>query len=285
MSGSKMGLNRLAAIQYIGISGSSQDCVLAVEQLIQCRMEIVSATLLTCDNDHAFLLKVYESDLIAVKWGFTSGYSGEGPRALGRVLSLLSGHRVMVEEVLVGRRLLSRLDLSALTVKDIDSIETSRPIRPLRIHDYIYDAYHGNAAVESLWPGFRRILPLAIIDRRIVDLALVFFDRPNEILLTGFRRLEDIVRKRIKSAESGTKLFSQAFLGDFAKLGWKNEDVAESIGRANIFIGAYLAHRNPRAHREIPDDLDSLLSEFLVLNHLFRLEELATLNAPPQPRS
>ncbi len=40
-----------------------------------------------------------------------------------------------------------------------------------------------------------------------------------------------------------------------------------------LFTGAYLAYRNRRAHRESNDSAESLLAEFLLLNHLYRLEK------------
>jgi hypothetical protein len=43
-----------------------------------------------------------------------------------------------------------------------------------------------------------------------------------------------------------------------------------------------MAHRNPRAHREIREDPIALLSEFLLLNHLFNLESSAVLNTGPK---
>jgi len=40
----------------------------------------------------------------------------------------------------------------------------------------------------------------------------------------------------------------------------------------NLFTGAFGAHRNPRAHKELTSQNEELLAEFLLLNHLYRLE-------------
>ncbi len=40
----------------------------------------------------------------------------------------------------------------------------------------------------------------------------------------------------------------------------------------NLFTGAYMAFRNPRAHRELAHDLGAALGEFLLLNQLYLLE-------------
>jgi hypothetical protein len=70
----------------------------------------------------------------------------------------------------------------------------------------------------------------------------------------------------------GAKLFSAAFLGDDPLLKWQVDDEAEQKGRANLFTGAFMAFRNPRAHRIQSDNSHEQLSEFLLLNQLFRLE-------------
>jgi hypothetical protein len=64
-------------------------------------------------------------------------------------------------------------------------------------------------------------------------------------------------------------------LGATPFLSWGTDDPAEQVGMGNPFVSAFLAHRNPRAHRELDDDSLSQLSEFLLLNHLYRLEERA----------
>jgi hypothetical protein len=105
-------------------------------------------------------------------------------------------------------------------------------------------------------------MPFAIIDSRIADLAISFWNDLDDRLLKAYRRLEDIVRKRAGVQEHGTKLFSQAFIGNNAKLTWQNIDETEKVGRGTLFTAAYMAHRNPRAHRELKSYQDAQLSEF-----------------------
>lgn len=280
-----IGINSLAGIQYAGLPGISEACVEAVQRMLQYNDHIDGAKLLTNNHDHCLLLVVNEYEKVAVKSGFASGYSGEGPRALARALQLLLGHGVDVEEVEVGRAVLDRLDASGLTARDLETIEASRTVRPMRIYDYIYDATGSVNSLGMHWNRFPAVMPFAIIDKRIADLALRFLEEPNDILLQGFRRLEDKVRQRTESREHGAKLFSQAFQGDGAKLTWQGVQPSELVGRVNLFTGAYMAHRNPRAHREMSEDMTALLSEFLLLNHLFKLESNAVPNIGPTPGS
>lgn len=280
-----IGRYSLAGIQYAGLPGISEACVQAIQRMLQYNDHISSGKLLTNNHDHCLLLVVDEDDKVAVKSGFASGYSGEGPRALARALQLLLDHGVEIEEVEVERAVLDRLDASGLTARDLETIDVAQPIRPVRIYDYIYDATGSVKSLGMHWSRFPAVLPFSIVDKRIADLALRFLEEPNDALLQGFRRLEDTVRQRTESQEHGAKLFSQAFQGDGAKLTWQGVQPSEVVGRVNLFTGTYMAHRNPRAHREISEDMTALLSEFLLLNHLFKLESNAVANIGPTPGS
>lgn len=267
--------NRLAGIQYIGLAGISEPCVQAIQRLLQYNDRITSARILTCRNHHSLLLTIDEDEKIGVKSGFTSGYNGEGPRAFAKVIQLLQSHGTEIEEVEVEQAVMDRLNASSLTTRDIKAIEDPIFVRPTRIYSYIHDCLGSANSLGMNWNNFPAVIPFAIIDRRIADLALRFIEEPNDTLLQGFRRLEDTVRKRTESEEHGAKLFSQAFQGEGAKLTWRDTQSSEVVGRVNLFTGAYMAHRNPRAHREMHEDISTLLSEFLLLNHLFQLEAQA----------
>lgn len=266
--------SNLAGIEYAGKAGISANCLQAVRRFIQYNDDISDAKLLTSDASHCLLLTLGEFNMIAIKSGFSSGYPGEGPRALAEALELLQDFRVPIEEYLVDPAVLARVDNSELTTFDIESISKSKPVRPYRVHDYIYN-HRNTKNFGSKWANFPSILPLSVMDERLRDLAIRFHTEPNDALLQGFRRLEDIFRQRTSSTEHGYKLFSQAITGPTAKLGWKDIQPSELSGRLNLFTGAYMAHRNPRAHREMITADSALVSEFLVLNHLFILEREA----------
>jgi hypothetical protein len=106
----------------------------------------------------------------------------------------------------------------------------------------------------------------------LIDLALHFWENPDDKLLTGYRRLEGTIRERTRLNEHGTKLFAKAYAVSAPRLRWKDCSDGEMAGRANLFAGAFGAHRNPRAHKELKSNRVEQLSEFLLLNHLFRLE-------------
>lgn len=264
-----------AAIEYHGISGATQDCLNAVMRLLQFGNEISRTRILTCSNEHGLLLTIDVGDLVAIKSGFTSGYGGEGPRGFSRALELLRAHGSEIEEYDVPSALMQRLDSSALTLGDLAYVDAARPVRPSRLADYVSEKDFDCALSGTLWRDFPPTVPFAIVDNRIMDLALSFWTGPDDRLLKGYRRLEDLVRRRTGLNERGSKLFSQAFGGKTSVLYWRDITDGEQTGRVNLFTGAYMAHRSSRAHQELNTHPDESLAEFLVLNHLFRLEHKA----------
>lgn len=276
-------LSDLAGIQYLGTGADSLACVHALRRVLAWPERPRSVRLLTSGQVHAFLLTFEREIPVAIKDGFSSGYRGTGPSALADALMLVGAAYLEIEEVEVRREVVERLSASALTQADLDDIESAEPVRPMRWHDYVHAIYEGQRNETSVWRQFEPVMPFALIDPRLADLALDFFSAPDRVLLDGFRRLEDRIRERTGLSEHGTKLFSQAFAGDESRLTWHGPaqargskadliDKGEQAGRAQLFIGAYQAFRNPRAHRTFALGSAEALSEFLLLNQLFRFE-------------
>lgn len=272
----KDGPDTSAGIQYAGLRGISKDCRNAVMRLLQFGDRVTAARILSCSGTHCLLLTVNSGDLVAIKSGFSSGYAGEGPRALSYVIQLLDTHGAELEEFDVDEATIERVDDSALTKADLAGLEAARPVRPTRLWDYVTERHWEQHSEGTLWRAFPPVVPLAVVDPRIADLAVSFWEGPDDRLLTAYRRLEGVVRERIGSDEHGGRLFSDAFLGAKAKLRWDCSD-AERQGRGQLFAAAFAAYRNPRAHRELGDHADEQLVEFLLVNHLYRLERSAEL--------
>jgi hypothetical protein len=265
----------LAGIEYYGLPGISRECQDSVVRLLQFGDQITRARILSSANRHCLLLTVNAGDIVAIKSGFSSGYGGEGPRRFSYVLELMNMHNIEIDECKVDESVVERLDRSALTRSDLKGIEHCKPIHPSRWYDYVQGRHEDRGRAGKLWDEFPRVMPFAIIDPRITDLAMCFWTAPDNKLLTGYRRLEDIVRARTRLREHGAKLFGKAFGGEEPILAWKGTNEGEKSGRVNIFTGAYMAHRNPRAHQELRSQADNQLAEFLLLNHLYRLESEA----------
>lgn len=271
--------NDLAGLEYHGVAGSSNDCQTAVLRLLQYGPSINKVLILTYENRHALLLTNDFGDRIAIKSGFSSGYGGAGHEALSVCLALLDRHGVETDEILVDEALMKRLDLSGLTTGDCAWIEMAERVRPANYPMYIRELHHEPMHDGTLWTVFDRLIGFGNVDPRLVDLALDFFSDPDGKLINGYRRLEGLVRERTGLKGHGVKLFSQAMHTETGPLTWDVDDPGELSGRLNLFTGAFMALRNPRAHHE--DHLFDPVIEFNTLNLLYRLEAQAVHRPGP----
>lgn len=274
----------LAGIEYSGIAGASKDCQDAVMRLLQFGDQITRVRILThskkrAPSKHCLLLTYNVGDVIAIRSGFSSGYGGEGPRRFSYTLQLLDSHGAEIEEYEVDEDLLNRVDRATVRRADLDALDNAKPVRPTRWHDYIDEKDYDRGRNGRLWADFPPVIPFAIIDSRIMDLALLFWEDPDARLLKGYRRLEDLVRERTGISANTSRLFSQAFIGPTSKLYWEGMDDGESTSRGNLFTAVCGAYRNPRAHRELKSYSHAQLAEFLLLNHLYRLEKEAVVRS------
>jgi hypothetical protein len=280
--GERIDLKKLAQIEYHGQAGFASECVNAIVRLIHFGDIIEKAMLISHigkdSGTHCFILTVNSANLIAIKSGFSSGYHGEGPRGLSNALHLLLRHGTKIDEYMVEKELIERLDSSCLLNSDIYALENARPVTPVKFYDYIRDLVFDND--KYLRPLFPYTVPLRLIDLRLFDLALALEGDQDALLFTGYRRLEDIIRERIGLDElSGVKLLSQAFQGDGSILHWPGIVPAENKGRGLLFTGAFMAYRNRRGHRELKNEHEEIYREFLLLNELFLLESSAVLRS------
>jgi len=288
--------NTLAAIEYVGLPGISEECARAVERIVQFGDVLERVIVVTCENAHCLLVRRGEHDWVAVKSGFSSGYLGAGPNALARVLYLLNFHGIPIEEVCVEESLLERIDNSALTRRDLEALIAAAPVRPQRWYSYVYDVYGDEVDVTDIeqcfrpeyeyprrspWGHMPPVIPLSVVDSRLWDLARDFWLDPDAKLLTGFRRLEEVVRRKTGLTDSGQKLFARAFDRSAELLEWPNLDPGEHQGRVIVFVGVYMALRNARAHRELKCSPDEFLAELLLVNQLFRWEREAVRGVAP----
>lgn len=268
----------LAGIEYHGCEGISKSCLNAIIRLIQFGDRIEHASLLTLPEQHSsihcFLLSVNDGDFIAIKSGFTSGYNGEGPAKFSLALQLLERHGVEIEEFIVPKKFITKLNKSALTRRDIEEIREMRPVLPSQIYDYLYnepeDAYEKNQKINSRFP---KVIPFYILDPRITDLAIEFNKNPDTAILSAYRRLEDIVRDKSGIIDkSNSQLFSKAFDTETGPLSWDINDLAEKKGRISLFTGVYMAYRNRRSHQEPSQYDEEAVTEFLLVNQLYLIE-------------
>lgn len=274
------GTSGLAQAQYHGSHYTTQSCLDAIARLLSAHAWVDRALLLTNQSRHGFFLDVHEPEPIFIRCGFTSGYSGEGPAGLAIALHLFRRFDVEVEEVLVSEGLLRRLNENCLTKTDLAFIDDAEVVRPVRTHEYMFDGlrYQGRP-VDQMREQFKLAVPWLVLDDRLADLAIILSRDPDKAVFEAFRRLESQVKKRceLPLGVAGVDVFKKAFRGSGALLTWSDASAGELEGRAQMFEAAFMAYRNPRAHREEVGGTARAYREFYVVNELFLLEAEAVM--------
>ena len=268
---------KFAGIQYMGESGITQTCKEAVIQLIHAGEDIKDVKILTFEETHssahALLLTLRYDIQVIIKGGFASGYNGEAPRGYAFILDLLSNYTDSINEYIISKSIFERISNSSLTVKDLEYINSINPVRPARWYESVY-LYKERG--RSIFSEFPLTIPMALLDPRLIELALDFNKNPDSAIMGAYRKLESIVKARTDlNNESGAKLFAKAFQGDDSILYWENLDSGESKGRASLFTSVYMAYRNNRAHQEPRHNKSDDIREFMLVNQLLFLESEA----------
>lgn len=273
-----LGSSELAVAQYVGSHLTTKSCLDAISRLLASSAWIEKVRLLSAGRRHGFYLETNEPEPILVRCGFASGYGGEGPAGLAIALHLFERFQFEVEEVVVPPDLLVRLDENRLSVADIEFVVRAKALRPTGIWDYRDEGLKSRGSPQAaIRSQFKPSVPWSLIDERIVDLALVLQRDPDKAVFEAFRRLESTVAKRagLPIGTAGKDVFRKAFRGSGACLMWKGLPAGEVEGRAQLFEAAFLAYRNPLAHREEVRRAERAYREFYLVNELFLLEREA----------
>lgn len=270
---------RFAGIQYLGESGITQTCKEAVIQLIHAGEDIKDVKILTFEeaysHAHALLLTLRYDIQVIIKDGFASGYNGEATKGYAFVLNLLRNYTDSINEYIVSKSVFERISNSSLTVKDLEYINSINPVRPARWYE---SAYTHKERERSIFSEFPLTIPMALLDPRLIELALDFSKNPDSAIMGAYRKLESIVRERTGlHNESSTRLLKKAFQVNDSILHWKDLNSGESIGRASLFSDIFMAYRNNRAHQEPCHNLSDDIREFMLINQLFILESEAVV--------
>ena len=270
---------KLAAIEYHGSECTTQSCLNAIARLYQPAVSIERVELLTANSRHAFLVYFESPRIVAIKCGFTSGYNGEGPRGLATALRFFDRLDVPISEIAVADAFLDRVNNSSLIEADLEKVAKYHANLGPSWREYMDFCDPGEGLRELEFQNqFSYEVPLRVVDRRILDLALELPVNPDSVLMSAYRRLENIVRERCGlDAEHGAVLFAKAFQRADAPLHWPEVGGSENEGRAALFSSVYKAFRNPRAHHELSNHPGDCLREFLLINELFRLEASAKM--------
>ncbi len=105
-------------IQYLGQSGYTQLCLLAIDAILNSGSVPERATVVThathkqpIQQEHLFLFwKWGHVPLIVVPSGFSSGYSGEGPRGFSLAICMIRSKKIPIDGIYVNRSEFATID-------------------------------------------------------------------------------------------------------------------------------------------------------------------------------
>lgn len=125
-----------------------------------------------------------------------------------------------------------------------------------------------------------RMLDRDMLNLRIREEVWAAFIRGHFEVAAGIamQAVEVAVREACEwgHERSGQPMLAQAFDPDSGPLADTNSLSAERKGVRDLFIGAFAAHRNPRAHRRVTmDDAAEVIEVVLLANHLLRIVDRA----------
>ena len=161
--------------QFAGEAGITQSCINAILKYLQFNDSLSKVLIITNKQSHALVLYTEDHEIIAIKSGFSSGYSGEGPKGFAYILSLLDEYGIEIEEYDVKNNVIDNINCSRLKMTQLERIKNSRPVRPSRWRgDYVYVYKDRYSKKETLLSKFPYIIPFSIIDPRIFDLSVSF---------------------------------------------------------------------------------------------------------------
>ena len=261
---------------YIG-SADSDESVEAFQTYLASGLRPTAAWILTVldaesQGDHAIY---FEVDLrgYVIRGGLTSGYPGQGPKALATVLSLFQEAGCYPVDVGVPRSVLKRAYRGGLTYRQIETIKAGTALPRRSPREYIDIPYHRRS---EIWRSSPLVMPMARLDRRLRPIAHEFHDDPDMFLLRASRDLEHSIRHRLGKRNyndngDAVKEFIPVAFGGSGVLVWPDLEPKASVARLSMFQSAFSLIRNRRAHRADVGD-DYAFEELMLLNMLFVFE-------------
>ena len=282
------------APEYLGIVGSSTDCLNALGVTLQFGPAVHAALLVTKEkeeeepwpHEHLIVLQLENADFgrpIVIPSGFASGYGGAGPRALSRAIILLSKANVSVKSKIAAGLLFHQINIGRATHEQLENLARlgkggTDPWDLVDMRDA--DLSGTNPPIWSDWIDLR--VPRGLVSANLDDLVQELERDHRDAVFKAFRRLESSIRSRMQglgaiteSEAVGARLVNNAF-GDKGKLGWSDIDPTSSEykGRRDLLAGAFSVLRSPRVHNEDdPFSRADHIRDFILVGWLLDLVE------------
>lgn len=284
-------------VQYMGMPGISEPCLLAVDAIVNSRRPPERASLVTYKGlprsggaEHLFLFWDWnEVPLTVVHSGFASGYGGEGPRTFSMALCMIRDKAIPIDELRVDEGLFNAIEERRPTQAMLDQLRLQGEPIEQWVWAYVWDEHERMVEERTFWPMWHRPnLVFDFLDPELAERCQSLYPAKveaavREAFLVVETRLHDLIETSIEDGEAptGLALISQALRPDGGILTDESLRPSEREGLHHLFRGAFQYVRNPRAHRFVDEKDPQRAIEFIYLADLL-LRCLPT--APPVRR-
>ncbi len=266
-------------VQYMGLPNDIDQCVSAVDTIVNSENPPVNASVATWRKDlekpeyHHFFLFWNWNDvpLTVVHSSFISGeYGGGGPHRFSEALCMILYREIPINEIVVSKSEFNAIEGRRLTTTIIERIRATDGI-PLDFPSHYIMPRHSEQTENEFWA--ERHSPKPVFDFLDPELSKrcrqLYYADPENAVFMAFKVVEERIRAlvgRLNDEEedvTGYRLIQQALNPDKGILSDKNLSRSEREGMHLMFRGAFQFVRNPRAHR-IVDNQDTQLSIELI---------------------
>lgn len=267
-------------VQYMGMPGVSEQCLLAVDVIVNSEVPPRKASLVTWVKDkrnmqeeHLFLFWDWNKvHLTVVHSGFASGYSGQGPRSFSQALCMIWDRTIPINMVIASEALFKAIEGRRLTERIIDELRSADD-RPLTWPwlEWIYPEHVKQVEEETFWREFHQPkLNVDSLDPELNARCRKTFAHDREAAVAAaYKVVEERLRKLLdKPRGYGGQLVKDALDPGRGALVDKKLSLREQEGMCQLFLGAMKFVRNPRSHRFLDEEDGQLDIELIYLADL-----------------
>lgn len=271
-------------VQYMGTPYDLTPCLLAIDTIVNSERLPERTSLVTWAKDrpkhlesHLFLFWGWkEAPLTVVRSGFTSGYSGEGPRAFSMALCMIWDKGVPMDQLYVPEDLFDAINKQHATEEMLDGLRVQgEPMEPWTGH-YVREQDKQMVGERTFWPRWHT--PRPVFDFLDAELAerchSLYPDNVGSAVREAYILVEERLRALIGRSSageetlSGQNLLNEALHPERGILTDRSLPRSERDGLFLMFKGAHMYVRNPRAHRFVDEKDPQRAIEFIYLADL-----------------
>lgn len=262
-------------VQYLGIPGGSDECLLAVDTIVNSEFRPRRGTVVSWVKDRANRLQEHlfmfwdwnDVPLTVVHSGFTSGYSGQGPRCFSQALCMILDRAIPANMVTVNEVEFNAIERRQLTDQIIATCKNADgPPLGLEWYGWTFPEHVQQIKEQTFWRDFHQPkLSTEFLDQELAVRCEKIFGHDREsAVAAAFKVVEERLRQSVDIPHAyGSQLVKDTLDPEKGILTDRNKSRQEQEGLYALFSGAMSFVRNPRSHRFV-DEADNQLDIELV---------------------